>query len=189
MRRTEFVCEKWLESVQAGGIEAPGQVLLSWPGWGGVQFFAEMWQAAGSARMWENRIPGSSQTLPNLKMPLLKPPLTPLTFSSSPFPLLPASLPAPFKREVRGLASKADVRFTEISSHQEGQEGLIQSGGAQSHSHSLFLDSFVSFSLFSPSIQLHYALICYLSFCPSSARAPFCLFLSQPISIHPTALR
>lgn len=32
--------------------------------------FAEMWQAAGSARMWENRIPGSSQTLPNLKMPL-----------------------------------------------------------------------------------------------------------------------
>lgn len=46
----------------------------------GRPVFAEMWQAAGSARLWENRIPGSSQTLPNLKMPLQKPPLLPPHF-------------------------------------------------------------------------------------------------------------
>lgn len=156
----------------------------------GVQVLQRCGRPPGSARMWENRIPGSSRTLPNLKMPLQKraTPPPPPTLSLTPlFPCCQPAGPALFKREVRGLASKTDVRFTEISSHQEGQEGLIQSGRAQSHSHSLFLDSFVSPFLFSPSLLMHSTLICYLSACPSSARAPFCLFLSRPISIHPAA--
>lgn len=65
-------------------------------------------------------------------------PSSPHAFTYSSFPLLPASRPALFKREVQGLASKTDVRFTEISSHQEGQEGLIQS------------PSVISFPLFVP---------------------------------------
>lgn len=151
--------------------------------------FAEMWQAAGfgkdvgkqnsrlqsdSAKPEDAAAEASNPSSPTLS-------ITPL------FPCCQPVGPALFKREVRGLASKTDVRFTEISSHQEGQEGLIQSGRARSHSHSLFLDSFVSPFLFPPSLLMHSTLICYLSACPSSARAPFCLFLSRPISIHPAA--
>lgn len=164
-------------------MEAPGQVtpvhaLLSWPCWSGVQVLQRCGRLPARRGCRKTEFQGlvrSCQTWRCRCRSSLLPRYSP-TFSSFSFPLLPASRPSPFNREVRGLASKTDVRFTEISSHQEGQEGLIQSGRAQSHSHSLFLDSFVSFSLFPPSIRLHYTLICYLSACPSSARAPFCLF-------------
>lgn len=148
-----------------------------------------MWQAAGfgkdvgkqnsrlqsdSAKPEDAAAEASNPSSPTLS-------LAPLFPCCQPVGLLFSSV------KCEGWLQRLMCVFTEISSHQEGQEGLIQSGRARSHSHSLFLDSFVSPFLFSPSLLMHSTLICYLSACPSSARAPFCLFLSRPISIHPAA--
>lgn len=67
-----------------------------------LQFFAETWQAAGSARMWAHRIPGSCTALPNLRMLLQKLTCPPQFFFSPCYTLSANSRPGLFKHEVQG---------------------------------------------------------------------------------------